>query len=80
MNQAKNERAIIHEKTQNSKKRLDLISQSKESQIYRNEILFATALIANPIADTMVPIIVTVLKPYFLINALATGPAPVDMP
>ena len=50
------------------------------TEIYRNKILFATELIANPIVDTMAPIIVTVLKPYLLINALATGPAPVEMP
>ena len=50
------------------------------TEIYRNKILFATELIANPIVDTIAPIIVTVLKPYLLINMLATGPAPVEMP
>ena len=50
------------------------------TEMYKNKILFAAALIPNPIADKTAPLIVTVLKPYLFINALATGPAPVDMP
>ena len=44
--------------------------------MYKNKILVAAALHANPIAAIIAPIIVTARHPNRLVNELAIGPAP----
>ena len=46
------------------------------TEIYKNKILVAAALHANPTAAIIAPIIVTARHPNLFVNELAIGPAP----
>ena len=46
------------------------------TEMYKNTMLVAAALDANPIAAITAPMIVTVRHPNLFVNELAIGPAP----